>query len=99
MSDKATFTPVPHPARFGTDRQPYPTCPCGEFQATSPSWLGWSSCPCGGATGEITSVGTAHWLLSDRRLVDERRTARLERRETEIADRVRRRLGEPKNGA
>ncbi|MCW2236830.1 hypothetical protein M2351_001393 [Azospirillum canadense] len=92
MADDTTFTPTPRPARFRPDGQPYPTCPCGEFQATSPDWHGWRACPCDGATGEVTSVGTARWLLSDRRLVEERRKARTERQEAEVADRVRGRL-------
>ena len=92
MSDNEIFTPTPWPARFGADGQPYPTCPCGEYQATSSDWRGWRGCPCGGAIGEITSTGTPHWRLVDRRLVDERRKARLDRQEADVADRVRRRI-------
>lgn len=93
MTDEVAFTPTPKPARFRADGQAYPTCPCGEFQATSPEWEGWRACPCGGATGEITSVGTAHWLLSDRPLVEARRTSRIERQEAEIAERLHGRRG------
>lgn len=92
MAD-ATFSPTPRPVRIDADRQPYPTCPCGEQQAVAPSWHGWRTCPCGGATGEITSLGTAHWRLHDRPLVEQRRAARCARIEAEIPDRVRAKIG------
>lgn len=92
MTD-ATFTATPHPARIDADRQPYPMCPCGEQQSVAPVWSGWKTCPCGGATGEITSVGTPHWRLHDRPLVENRAEARRARLDAEIPDRVRARIG------
>jgi len=80
MATEPLFTSTPWPARFDADGELYPVCPCGEAQATVRRWSGWRGCPCGGATGEITSVGTPHWMVTDRRLVAERRNARLERR-------------------
>lgn len=93
MANDAIFDPTPRPARLGVERELYPICPCGEQQATAPSWTGWRTCPCGGATGEITSLGTAHWQLHDRPLVEIRASARRTRLEAEIPARVRARIG------
>lgn len=80
MDPKALFEPTPHPVHLGPDGSPWPLCPCGEFQATSTGWAGWRGCPCGAATGEITSLGTPHWQLQDRALINQRHEARRERR-------------------
>ena len=85
MADESLFVPTPRPVRFAPDGTPWTICPCGDHQASAPGWRG---CPCGGATGEITSLGTAYWLLHNRPLVEQRREARCTRTEAEIAVRL-----------
>jgi len=82
------FVPTPRPARFGADGRPWPTCPCGEYQSTTPDWHGWRACPCSAAIGEITSVGSPRWQIHDADLVERQRLERQERHETALAERM-----------
>lgn len=90
MADDEVLIPTPRPVRMGADGSPWPLCPCGEYQAAAPGgWQGWRTCPCGGGAGQVTSVGTAHWVLSDTGLVERRREARQARIEAAVAERLR----------
>ena len=76
MDQKAEFAPTPRPVQMGSDGRPWPLCPCGRYQSTSPTWQGWQTCPCGGAVGEVCSTGTPRWLLSDQVLIEQQRVTR-----------------------
>lgn len=90
MADDEVLVPTPRPVRMEADGSLWPLCPCGEYQARAPSgWHGWRTCPCGAAAGEMTSIGTAHWVLSNARLVKQRREARQARIATAVAERLR----------